>query len=44
MGVILNNNMWHEPAQETRPLKILLNWEIFYVILILETRLIRDKV
>jgi hypothetical protein len=26
IGVILNN-MWHEPAQETRPLKILLNWD-----------------
>ena len=34
--------MWHEPTHGNRSLKIRLNWVIFYVILILETRFIID--
>lgn len=34
--------MWHESTQGNRSPKIPLNWIIFYVVLILETRLIKN--
>ena len=36
--------MQHETTHGNRSLKIRLNWAIFYVILILETRLIKDRI
>ena len=36
--------MQHETTHGNRSLKIRLNWVIFYVILILETRFIKDRI